>query len=71
MRYLVGLAALLIVTATSGCTDVKPWQKGFLAKPHMALDPDPLETRFHHHINESREGSSGGYGVGGGGCGCG
>lgn len=54
----------------SGCTAVKPWERGTLAKPIMSLDPDPLETRFVSHVYESKQASSGGYGVGGGGCGC-
>ena len=59
------------VILLSGCAQVKPWEKGNLSKSHMLLEPDPLDTRFQHHVNESREGASGGYGVGGGGCGCG
>ncbi|MDZ4785242.1 MAG: DUF4266 domain-containing protein [bacterium] len=54
-----------------GCTAVAPWEKGNLSKSHMRINPDPLESRFHRHIEDSREGSSGGYGIGGGGCGCG
>lgn len=60
----------LIIIAASGCTPVQPWQKGNLAKSHMQFDPDPLESRFTKHVQDSREGASGGYGVGGGGCGC-
>ena len=49
---------------------VQPWQKGNLAKPEMAFDPDALETRFADHTYFSKEGASGGASVGGGGCGC-
>jgi hypothetical protein len=66
---LIGLLTSLLLLV--GCTPVKPWQKGNLSKPHMLVEPDPLEARFYRHINDSREGSSGGYSVGGGGCGCG
>jgi hypothetical protein len=62
----VSLPALLLV----GCADVKPWQKGELAKPGMAFEGDPLASRLAQHIYFSKENASGGYGVGGGGCGC-
>ena len=64
------LLALLAITAISACTKVEPWQKGKLAKPHMQFDPDPLESRFNRHLEQSKEAASGGYGIGGGGCGC-
>jgi hypothetical protein len=63
---LVLLPALLV----SGCADVKPWQKGELARPEMAFDGDALAARVAQHIYFSKEAASGGYGVGGGGCGC-
>lgn len=65
------LLALCIATAAlAACAEVKPWQKGELAKPQMAFDGDPLESRFLQHTYFSKENASGGYGVGGGGCGC-
>jgi hypothetical protein len=70
MRILNFLLLAAIVGALSGCVDVKPWQKGNLARSHMAFDPDPLESKFQQHVYQSKEGSFGGYGVGGGGCGC-
>lgn len=69
-RTLLIAVLLLAILMGSGCAPVKPWQKGNLAKPHMAFDPDPLEARFRQHVFQSKEGSFGGYGVGGGGCGC-
>lgn len=66
------LAILLIAMLLTACAGepVKPWEKGNLAKPIMALDPDPLESRINLHIYNSKEAATGGYGVGGGGCGC-
>ena len=62
---------LLLALLCAGCaTPVKPWEKGFLAKPEMALDPDPAESRVDRHVRQSKEAAFGGYGVGGGGCGC-
>lgn len=60
----------MLLLAFASCTPVKPWQKGNLAKPNMAFEPDQLESRERQHIYFSKEGSSGGYGIGGGGCGC-
>lgn len=64
------LMVVIVVVTLIGCTEVKPWQKGNLAKSHMSMDPDPLESRSLRHTYQSKEGSFGGYGVGGGGCGC-
>ena len=59
---------LLLCTA---CTAVKPWQKEFLAKPQMSLEPSSvLVQNLNQEAYTSREASSGGYAVGGGGCGC-
>lgn len=64
--YIFALTLLL-----SGCVStVEPWQRGILAKPHMALDPHPLQRTLNTHIYNSREAASGGDSAGGGGCGC-
>lgn len=70
VRALLVCVLPLFLVALSGCTPVKPWEKEYLAKPIMAFDPDPLETKSKQHLYFSKEGSSGGYGIGGGGCGC-
>ena len=64
---LLGCLALLL---TSGCANVKPWQRGALADYTMRSDRDPLGLSQRQHIWFSREEASGGGGVGGGGCGC-
>lgn len=61
------LAAILGMTA---CANVAPWERGNLAKPHMALNPSPLQNSLRSHQYGSREASSGGGAAGGGGCGC-
>jgi hypothetical protein len=72
MRKLIAAAGVFALSVgLMGCsTPVQPWQKGNLAKPEMAFDPDPLQTRFAEHTYFSKEGASGGMSVGGGGCGC-
>lgn len=70
MKRLVFVAAACALAGCSSMPSVPPWQKGNLAKPEMAFDADPLDTRFMEHTYFSKEGASGGSGVGGGGCGC-
>ena len=72
MNKCYGLSLCLILVVSSGCTiqQVKPWERGDLARPEMAFDPDPLEASFQDHVYFSKEASSGGATVGGGGCGC-
>ncbi|HEX5065220.1 MAG TPA: DUF4266 domain-containing protein [Myxococcota bacterium] len=64
--------ALLLALAASAtaCTSVAPWERGRLAKPQMALDPDPLQRALRDHVHASREAAAGGTIGAGGGCGC-
>jgi len=64
VALLAGLAML------AGCVHVRPRQRETLAKKNMKFAPDPVEDELDLHMQESREGSSGGYGSSGGGCGC-
>jgi Domain of unknown function (DUF4266) len=64
-------ALLLLLTGfLIGCTAVKPWERGTLARDDMAWDPDPLETARRGHVYFSKEAAMDGAGAGGGGCGC-
>lgn len=64
------LVMVLVIVGVSGCTQVKPWQRGTLAKPEMQGNPDPLVGQIRDHIYFSKEASSGSTSAGGGGCGC-
>jgi hypothetical protein len=66
------LLALIILTFgfLSACAPVSPWQRGTLAKPSMALDPNPMQGSFTHHIYGSREAAAPSGSGSGGGCGC-
>jgi hypothetical protein len=68
-RLFLALAFALGAGAT-GCADVQPWERGNLAKPHMALDPNPATSAMRMHAYVSREAASGGDSADGGGCGC-
>ena len=61
---------LAICSLMGGCADVQPWERGNLAKPEMALNPDPSHTALRTHKFLSREAASGGGDAEGGGCGC-
>ena len=66
MRWLLLAGALLL----AGCGTVSPWQRGELARPTMAWEPDVLRAGLGNHVYFSKEASSGRAGLGGGGCGC-
>ena len=64
------VVAVLALVALVGCTHVRAHQRETLAKKKMMFSPDPTEDELDLHMQEAREGSSGGYGSSGGGCGC-
>lgn len=73
------LALMALVLSLSACSttrdmfkvsEVKPWQRGALARDDMQLINDALEQTVDDHVYFSREGSTGGVVVQGGGCGC-
>jgi len=64
------LAVAALAAAAGGCVHVRPSQRETLAERKMKFAPDPTEDELDLHMQEAREGSSGGYGSAGGGCGC-
>jgi len=65
------LSLLLLVLAVPACGSVPYWEKGNLADPVMAYQPDGTLTHFEHKVFQSIEGAAGGFGASaGGGCGC-
>jgi hypothetical protein len=63
-------AATLLAAGCAPTAEVRPWEKGELARPSMTFDADRLEAKTLEKIYSSKEAASGGTGVGGGGCGC-
>lgn len=59
-----------IAFSLSACTNVKPWEKGNLAKTEMAWAPDSMQAAINSQAYASKESSRGGNGSAGGGCGC-
>ncbi len=64
------LSACSVLEPIFTVEEVKPWQKGILAKKEMSLKGDAIDQYVDDHIYFSKEGSTGGASVGGGGCGC-
>ncbi|MBM4207809.1 MAG: DUF4266 domain-containing protein [Gammaproteobacteria bacterium] len=60
----------LLLTIIYGCTSVKSWERGTLAKPQMAQEPTPLQSVIRAHIYSSREAAGTAGAAQGGGCGC-
>ncbi|CAK0758854.1 DUF4266 domain-containing protein [Gammaproteobacteria bacterium] len=60
----------MLGAGAAGCAPVAPWERGTLAKPHMAVDPYPLQSTLRDHVQGSREAAAGASATGGGGCGC-
>ncbi len=65
------IISFLLLFSLGGCQmdQVKPWQRGYLAKPIMQ-DDNSLIKSLDQHTFLSKEASSGGNGVASGGCGC-
>jgi hypothetical protein len=61
---------VLLALAIAGCTTVAPYQRGYLARPDMAIGADPGTTRALDKTFDAKEAARGGASVGGGGCGC-
>ncbi len=62
-------AALVLALAATGCAPVAPYQRGYLARGDMGLEPSPA-LRALDKTYAAKEAASGGGAVGGGGCGC-
>lgn len=69
-RILVSILFLSTLLASTGCVQVKPWERDLLARRDMAWEPDPIEAKRESHIFFSKEASMPGGSGGGGGCGC-
>lgn len=68
---LLKLVLMVSFLLLQGCSvKVAPWERGNLAKAHMAITPAVNREAFRQHVFTSKEASQGGYGGIGGGCGC-
>lgn len=72
MRIALCAGALAALCLSVGCEvqPVKAWERGYLAQPEMATEPDPLASEYREHVYFSKEAAFGGATAGGGGCGC-
>ncbi len=71
-RTLNAIAAALLTLASGGCAPVRPWQRGRLASPAMAvpLADAPVAVGYRAKLLESRMGGGVPGIAAGGGCGC-
>lgn len=67
LGWALPLLSLLFLPA---CTPVAPYQRGYLARPDMALEAGSGNARALEKTFAAKEAASGGASVGGGGCGC-
>ncbi|MDO6823456.1 DUF4266 domain-containing protein [Marinobacter sp. 1_MG-2023] len=71
---IISLLLMLLVSASSGCSSVKPWVKPYerdrLADPVMNLSRHGKADSYMHHVYQARESARGAEGGAGGGCGC-
>ncbi|ADE15667.1 arginine decarboxylase [Nitrosococcus halophilus Nc 4] len=67
---IISALLLFLTVGLSGCASVAPWERGNLAKPHMALDPHPMQSGLRAHGYNSREAAAGSGSAEGAGCGC-
>jgi hypothetical protein len=54
----------------AACAAPAPWERGRLAKPHMAAEPAPELRALREHVYLSREAALGSTFSEGHGCGC-
>jgi len=69
----VRLAVALLAAAVlaGACTPVAPYQRGYLARPDMAMEPSDAGTaKALEKVYPAKEAARGGASIGGGGCGC-
>ncbi len=64
------ILALAAAALACGCTTVAPYQRGYLARPDMALEAGRGTAIALEKTYSAKEAASGGASVGGGGCGC-
>lgn len=64
------VAAALLAALLGACSTVEPYQRGYLARPDMALEPAIGTAKALEKVFSSKEAASGTATVGGGGCGC-
>ena len=63
-------AAVSVIALLGACTPVAPYQRGYLARPDMALEASAGTAKALEKTYGSKEAASGSATVGGGGCGC-
>lgn len=66
MRLAIAMLCLWLYS----CASLAPWERGLLASPEMAWEPDPLVDGYRRHMHASNEGGADASALPGSGCGC-
>jgi hypothetical protein len=69
-RSAIALTCGLAAFGLAACGHVAPYEREELTKPTMDTEGEGSEVMFRAHVQESREGATGGADTSGGGCGC-
>lgn len=70
-NFMNKLIFFTLPTLLTGCVNVEPWERNYLAKDNMAIEPYPLAAALKEHIYYAREGTdSKAISSAGGNCGC-
>lgn len=67
---LKSLVLLILVLLCTGCAQVQPWEKAYLAKPEMQFAGNGGIDRIKGHVRFSKEAAHGDTTLSSGGCGC-
>ena len=70
MLKLLPLISCALLLSACNSNNVKPWERGNLARPAMTFGGDGLIEDINDHIYFSKEATSGGRSIAAGGCGC-
>ncbi|MBL1273977.1 MAG: DUF4266 domain-containing protein [Oceanospirillales bacterium] len=74
LTIILPLLWALLLSATAGCSSVKPWVKPYerdrLADPIMSQSRHGKADSYMNHVYQARESARGAEGGSGGGCGC-
>ena len=69
MKQLLFILSLSLLTGACS-SNVKPWERGNLAREEMTFGSEGLISTFNDHVYFSKEATSGGSSFAAGGCGC-
>ncbi len=70
MKMKLLLVAISLLLGACSSNNVKPWERGNLARSEMTFGAEGLINTINDHVYFSKEATSGGSSFAAGGCGC-